>query len=166
MSELKVGTQAPEFRLKSHRGGEVSLSDFKGKKSVVLFFYPKDETIGCTKEACSFRDEYDHFTEAGAEVIGISSDSIESHVGFAQNHRLPMTLLSDPGGRVRARYGAEGSLFGILPGRVTFVIDRGGIIRHKFSSQLRFLQHVQEALGILRSIDAEAKSAGKSADAT
>jgi thioredoxin-dependent peroxiredoxin len=150
-SKIGVGAAAPEFTLLSQEGKEVSLADFRGKKSVVLFFYPKDDTPGCTAEACSFRDEYDAFANAGAEVIGISSDSTESHAKFASKHRLPMTLLSDPMGHVRARYGVK-SVFGLLPGRVTFVIDRDGIVRHTFASQLRATQHVREALGVLSSL--------------
>ncbi len=153
MGELvSVGMEAPDFNLRAPKGGEVRLQEMRDKKSVVLFFYPKDETIGCTKEACTFRDEYDAFTDAGAEVIGISSDSVESHQDFAANHRLPMTLLSDPGGKVRARYGIK-KQFGLLDGRVTFVIDRRGVVRHVFSSQIRVTQHVEEALRVLRSID-------------
>ena len=107
---LPVGTRAPDFRLPALRGGEVGLSDFRGEKNVVLFFYPKDETLGCTVEACSFRDAYDDFRNAGAEVIGISPDSIESHASFAAHHHLPMQLLADAGGRVSALYGAVVSL--------------------------------------------------------
>jgi peroxiredoxin Q/BCP len=150
-TQLAVGAAAPDFTLRSQSGTEVSLSTFKGQKAVVLFFYPKDETPGCTAEACSFRDEYDAFAEAGAEVIGISSDSAESHASFAAHHRLPMTLLSDPGGRVRQLFGVKSTL-GLLPGRVTFVIDKQGVVRHVFSSQLRATAHVKEALGVVRQL--------------
>src|SRR3954471_12919390 len=142
---IDVGSPAPDFTLRSQSGDDVSLAAFKGKKSVVLFFYPKDETPGCTAEACTFRDEYDKFAEAGAEVIGISNDSEASHASFASHHRLPMTLLSDPGGKVRALFGVKATL-GIIAGRVTFVIDKSGVVRHTFSSQLRPTQHVKEAL--------------------
>jgi peroxiredoxin Q/BCP len=151
--QVAVGAQAPDFTLRSQSGEEVSLASFKGKKSVVLFFYPKDETPGCTAEACTFRDEYDKFAEAGAEVIGISNDSEASHASFASHHRLPMTLLSDPGGRVRALYGVKATL-GIIAGRVTFVIDKNGVVRHTFSSQLRPTQHVNEALDVVRRVNA------------
>jgi len=150
---IDVGSPAPEFTLRSQSGEQVSLSSFKGKKSVVLFFYPKDETPGCTVEACTFRDEYDKFAEAGAEVIGISNDSEASHASFASHHRLQMTLLSDPSGKVKAQYGVKG-LLGLLPGRVTFVIDKGGVVRHSFDSQVRMKAHVQEALDVVRKLNA------------
>ena len=149
--KVVVGSVAPEFRLRSQSGEEVALADFRGKKSVVLFFYPKDNTPGCTAEACGFRDEYESFSEAGAEVIGISSDSTESHAGFAKRFKLPMTLLSDPQGHTAARYGVKAT-FGILKGRVTFVIDRDGVVKHVFDSQLRATKHVSEAMEIVKSL--------------
>jgi peroxiredoxin Q/BCP len=148
---LAVGDRALDFRLPALRGGEVALSDFLGKKNVVLFFYPKDETLGCTAEACSFRDSYQDFLEAGAEVIGISSDSLESHAKFAEHHHLPMQLLADIGGRVRAQYGIKASL-GLFDGRETFIIDKHGIIRHVFRSQVQVKRHVQESLAILEQL--------------
>jgi peroxiredoxin Q/BCP len=126
------------------------LSGFLGKKAIVLYFYPKDDTPGCTKESCTFRDQYEVFLESGAEVIGISSDSPESHKNFATKYRLPFRLLSDEGEKVRNIYGVSSTL-GLLPGRETFVIDRQGIIRHKFSSQFRPTKHVEEALKVLQS---------------
>ena len=146
---IALGSKAPPFTLRSQAGAEVSLADFLGKKRVVLFFYPKDDTPGCTAEACTFRDEYDAFAEAGAEVLGVSADSTESHARFARNHRLPMTLLSDPGGAVAAAYGVARGPLGLLPGRVTFVIDRDGVVRHVFESRLRATAHVREALSAL-----------------
>jgi peroxiredoxin Q/BCP len=146
-----IGQPAPDFALESGDGSTVRLSDFRGKSEVVLFFYPKDSTPGCTAEACSFRDSHEAFREAGAEVLGISSDSGDSHRTFAGRHRLPFTLLSDPGGAVRARFGV-GRTLGLIPGRVTFVIDRDGIIRHAFSSQFRPSRHVDEALAVLRAL--------------
>jgi peroxiredoxin Q/BCP len=115
----------------------------------VIYFYPRDDTPGCTKEACSFRDHYEEFREAGAEVIGVSSDSASSHQGFARRHRLPFLLLADRGGEVRKRYGVPATL-GLLPGRVSYVIDREGIVRHVFESQLQATRHVDEALAALR----------------
>lgn len=146
---IQEGQRAPDFELDAPSGSKVKLSDFAGKKNVVLFFYPKDDTPGCTIEACTFRDRYDTFAEAGAEVIGVSNDSVSSHERFAKKHDLPMTLLSDPGGRVRDLYGV-GALFGVLAGRVTFVIDKEGVVRHAFSSRLRFSKHVDEALDVVR----------------
>src|ERR1700733_2304312 len=118
---LKVGDDAPDFTLPSAGGESVTLSQLRADKTVVVFFYPKDDTPGCTVEACSFRDSYEAFVEAGAVVVGISSDTVESHDRFASKHRLPMTLLSDAGGNVRALYGVKSTL-GLWPGRATFVI--------------------------------------------
>lgn len=148
MGKIKVGDQAPDFTLPSQSGELVSLSDFLGKKWVILYFYPKDYTLGCTKEACSFRDHYKILQEAGAEVIGISSDSVESHGHFARDHNLPFTLLSDENGEVRRLYGVPSTL-GLVPGRVTYIIDKEGIVRHIFNSQYNPQAHVQEALRIL-----------------
>ena len=149
--KVAAGSLAPNFALPSQSGRIVSLRDFLGKRPVILFFYPKDDTPGCTKEACAFRERYEDFRELNAEVIGISSDSVESHRSFAAKHELPFTLLSDEGGKVRKLYGAS-STFGLFPGRVTYVLDEEGVIRHIFSSQLGVERHVEEALGALRSM--------------
>jgi peroxiredoxin Q/BCP len=149
---VAIGERAPEFALPDRDGRLVRLSDFQGKKAVVVYFYPKDDTPGCTKESCSFRDSYETFKEAGAEVIGISSDSRESHARFAQKYRLPFILLSDQGGGVRKSYGVPATL-GLLPGRVTYVIDRDGVVRHVFNSQLKATQHIPEALDALRRLE-------------
>lgn len=145
---VRVGDRAPDFSLPSQSGEMVRLGDLIGRKAIVLYFYPRDETAGCTAEACAFRDSYEVFTDAGAEVIGVSSDSGASHQRFAARLRLPFLLLSDADGAVRARYGA-GKWLGLLPGRVTFVIDREGIVRHVFSSQFEATRHVREALAAL-----------------
>jgi peroxiredoxin Q/BCP len=150
---IKVGDRAPDFTLPSSGGKKVTLSDLYASKTVVVFFYPKDDTPGCTVEACSFRDRYDAFAEAGAEVVGISSDSIDSHDKFASKHKLPMTLLSDSDGKVRAAFGVKSTL-GLFPGRATFVIDRKGVVRHVFVSQLRAAAHVGEALGVVKELTA------------
>jgi thioredoxin-dependent peroxiredoxin len=131
--KVQVGDLAPDFTLSAQSGAPVSLGDFLGKTALVLYFYPKDNTSVCTAEACAFRDSYEVFKDAGAEVIGISSDSVESHQQFAAAHRLPFNLLSDVGGVIRKRYGVP-TAFG-LPGRVTYIIDRQGIVRHIFFSQ-------------------------------
>jgi peroxiredoxin Q/BCP len=148
---IDVGDTAPDFRLPALRGGELALSDFRGKKNVVLFFYPKDDSPGCTVEACTFRDAYEDFVEAGAEVIGISSDSLDRHSAFAQRHSLPMQLVSDKGGKVRAQYGVKSTL-GLIPGRETFIIDKTGVVRHVFRSQIRVKNHVAESLAVLQSL--------------
>ena len=147
---VKIGDIAPDFSLESASGQRVSLSDFRGMKSVVLYFYPKDETTGCTREACGFRDSYEAFKRLGAEVLGVSSDSSESHRKFAEHHTLPFTLLSDPKKVVRKLYGVRSSI-GIIPGRVTYIIDREGRVIHIFNSQTRPEEHVREALRILKS---------------
>ena len=149
--KLKAGDRAPEFDLPDAQGKTVRLADFRGKKPVVVYFYPKDDTPGCTTESCAFRDQYEDFTAAGAEVIGISSDSTESHAKFATKHKLPFTLLADRSGAVRKAYGVPATL-GLLPGRVTYVIDREGTIRHVFNSQFRAAQHVEEAKRALQGL--------------
>ena len=149
--KLKIGDQAPQFTLPDQNGKMVDLNSFIGKTKLVVYFYPKDESFGCTKEACSFRDSYEDFKETGAEVIGISSDDEASHRGFAANHKLPFILLSDKDKKVAGLYGV-GKTLGILPGRVTFIIDRQGIIRGIYSSQINFQKHVEEALEVLRRI--------------
>lgn len=121
---------------------------------MVLYFYPADETYGCTKEACRFRDGYEDFVDAGAMVVGVSPDSLESHQSFAEHHRLPFSLLSDTDGQLRKKYGV-GKTLGMVAGRVSFVIDRKGIVRHVFDSQLRVRQHVDEALGVVRRLAAD-----------
>ncbi|MCX6286534.1 MAG: peroxiredoxin [Bacteroidetes bacterium] len=148
-SVIKEGMKAPDFTLPSQDGGMVSLSQFIGNKSVVLFFYPKDESYGCTKEACSFRDNYEVFKETGAEVIGISADDEASHKSFAAHHKLPYILLSDKDRKVAGLYNI-GRTLGVLPGRVTYVMDKTGIIRKVFSSQFNFEKHIEEALKILK----------------
>ena len=148
-TKVTAGSVAPDFTLPSQSGEMVSLGDFLGNRAVVLFFYPKDETPGCTKEVCAFRDSFEELAKLNAEVIGISSDSVESHRGFAEKHNLPFTLLSDEGSKVRERYGVP-STFGLFPGRVTYVIDTEGIVRNVFSSQVGVERHVQESLDTLR----------------
>jgi len=149
---VEIGSKAPAFTLPSQSGEIVNLTDLLDRRPVVLFFYPKDDTPGCTREACAFRDNYQAFSKLDAEVVGISSDSVESHRSFAREHRLPFTLLSDEGGKVRKLYGVSNT-FGLFPGRVTYVIDEKGVIRHIFSSQLGAKSHVEEALKFLSSID-------------
>jgi peroxiredoxin Q/BCP len=149
---LPAGARAPDFTLDDQDGNPVSLASFKGKKNVIVYFYPKDDTPGCTKESCAFRDHYTAFTDAGAEVLGISSDSAASHKAFAQKHRLPFKLLSDPQGKVRGAFGVPATL-GLLPGRVSYVIDKQGVIRHAFNSQLEPVKHVDHALEVLAKLD-------------
>lgn len=149
---VQVGDRAPDFELPTQKTGEMfHLHDMLGKSAIVLYFYPKDDTPGCTKEACAFRDSYDVFKEAGAEVIGVSSDSEASHQQFAAKYRLPFLLLSDSKGTLRKLYGVPTSM-GFLPGRVTYVIDKEGTVRHVFSDMFNSQKHIDEALQILKSV--------------
>ncbi len=149
--ELIIGDPAPLFSLPDQDGKIFDLATHLGGGPLVIYFYPKDESYGCTKEACSFRDSYGEFLRHGVEVVGISADDEESHRSFAAHHRLPFPLLSDPGRKVARMYGVGKSL-GLFPGRVTFVIDGRGIIRGKFSSQAKYDQHVEEALKIISTL--------------
>ena len=150
MATIKVGDRVPDFSLPSQTGTTVNISDLIGTKSLVIYFYPKDDTPGCTAESCAFRDSYEVFTDAGAEVIGISADSPQSHQQFAQKYNLPFTLLSDSDNRVRKLFGVPSTLF-VLPGRVTYIIDKEGIVRHIFDSMLDFKAHVTESLNTIKS---------------
>jgi peroxiredoxin Q/BCP len=142
-----VGRSAPDFTLPDQDGQPVRLADLRGRW-VVVYFYPADDTPGCTAESCSFRDSHEDFVDAGAVVVGISSDSVESHKAFAAKHRLPFTLLADTDGSVRKAWGVSKTL-GLLPGRVTFVLDPEGVVRHRFSSQLKPTKHIGEALAVI-----------------
>jgi peroxiredoxin Q/BCP len=148
---IGVGDKAPDFTLPSQSGEQVRLQDRIGQGVVVLYFYPKDETSGCTREACAFRDSHEVFTDAGAQVIGVSSDSVDKHAAFATHHKLPFTLLSDKSGKVRKEYGVPATL-GLIPGRVTYVIDRDGTVRHVFNSMTNINGHVQDALEVVRQL--------------
>lgn len=150
---IREGDAAPDFTLPKQDGTAVRLHDLIQKGPVVLYFYPKDDTPGCTAEACSFRDSYEDFKDAGAEVVGVSSDSADKHRAFADKHRLPFTLVADEGGKVRKAYGVPSTL-GLLPGRVTYVIDRSGKVVHVFNSQINARKHVREALAALRAMGA------------
>jgi peroxiredoxin Q/BCP len=152
--KVNVGDKAPDFTLPSQMGDNVTLSEYFGKKNIVLYFYPKDESLGCTREACRFRDSYDVFTGLGAEVLGVSSQSVESHISFATHHGLPFILLSDEKNEVRKLYGVPATM-GIIPGRVTYIINKKGVVRHVFSSQYQPEKHIEEALKILKELEKE-----------
>jgi peroxiredoxin Q/BCP len=151
---IQAGDKAPDFTAPSQSGEQVRLLDRIGERVVVLYFYPKDNTRGCTAEACGFRDSHQVFADAGAEVIGVSSDSVTRHAAFAGKYELPFTLLSDQGGQVRKLYGVP-AVLGLLPGRVTYVIDRQGVVRHVFSSMTNISQHVSDALETVKKLQAE-----------
>lgn len=146
----KVGDRAPDFSLRDAAGQHVTLQELLGRGAVVLYFYPQDETWGCTVEACAFRDSFSDFVDAGATVVGVSRDDQASHARFAAKHRLPFTLLSDPTGAVHELYGIGGGR--LLKQRVTFVIDREGVVRHAFESRVRFRAHVTRALEVVREL--------------
>jgi peroxiredoxin Q/BCP len=152
MPNVEVGELAPDFTLPDQDGEQVSISSYLGKSSVVLFFYPKDFSPGCTTQACHFRDNYEDFTDLGAEVIGVSSDSVESHKRFLEEYLFPFRLLSDESGKIRKLYGATKG-FGLLPGRYTFIIDKQGIIKYIFTSETNMKKHIEESLRILREIE-------------
>jgi len=149
---LKVGDVAPDFTLTDQSGATVHLTELLGHGPVVLYFYPKDSTPGCAIEARAFREGYDRFVEAGAEIVGISADSVASHRRFAAKEKLAFRLLSDRNGSVRDLYGVEKTL-GVWPGRVTFVIDAGGIVRRIYSSQLQPARHSREALDAVQGLE-------------
>jgi peroxiredoxin Q/BCP len=148
---LKVGAKAPMFALKDQNGNVIDVANLVGKKALVIYFYPKDFTTGCTMEAHEFREMHEEFLKNGAEVIGVSSDDVESHKKFADEHQLPFTLLSDTDEKVRDMYGAWGTAH--TPGRVTFLIDKEGVIRMVFSSQIQPRKHISEALRVLKEIN-------------
>lgn len=156
---ITVGSRAPNFTLPDHTGRSVELAELLRQGPVVLYFYPKDETLGCTMEACEFRDRHTSFTSAVATVVGVSGDSVESHRSFAEHHGLPFLLLSDSEGRVRQSYGVK-KVLGLFPGRVTFVIDAKGVVRHVYTSPIHARRHVEEALRVVEALRRETAAPG------
>lgn len=150
--KIEVGSIIPTFSLPDQHGEIFDISEVLGTKNLVIYFYPKDDSPGCTKQACSFRDQYEDFMDADAMVIGISSDNIESHKAFAEKHGLNFTLLSDENGAVRDLFGVPKSFLGLLEGRTTYVIDKNGEVVYIFNSQLQAEKHISEALKALQSI--------------
>jgi peroxiredoxin Q/BCP len=149
--ELKVGDKIPNFTAKDTKGNDFESATIIGHKPIVIYFYPKDNTPGCTAQACSFRDQYEDFKDLGAEVIGISSDSIVSHQKFTQQYRLPFILLSDTDKKIRKLFGVPSGLFGILPGRVTYVADKTGTIIMTFDSVMA-KRHIPKALEAIKKL--------------
>jgi peroxiredoxin Q/BCP len=146
---LKVGDTIPNFTAKDTNGELFESKNFVGKKPIVIYFYPKDNTPGCTAQACSFRDQYQDFQDLGAEVIGISSDSETSHQKFAKQYKLPFILLSDGDKKIRNLFGVPSGLFGLIPGRVTYVADKQGVIKMIFDSVLA-TKHIPKALEAIK----------------
>lgn len=149
---LGVGDTIPAFSLRDQNNSLISISDYIGKKILIIYFYPKDESRGCTKEACSFRDNYNEFTKAGTMVIGINSGSVDNHRKFMQNHQLPFTLLSDPENKVLKMFGVKTKFF-FITGRETFVVDKSGKIVFTFDSFTNGAAHEQETLQFIRSME-------------
>jgi peroxiredoxin Q/BCP len=149
---IEVGERFPTFTLRDQRGQEFSLDAALGSGPVVIFFYPKDDTAGCTKEACGFRDAWPELQAAGAQVVGISSDDTASHERFAGKYGLTYPLLSDTGGALRRKVGVPRALLGLADGRVTYVLDRDGVVRYAFDSMLGVTKHVDHALATVRSL--------------
>ncbi len=151
---LAAGDRAPLIALADQSGVE-RRSDQLGGKALVLFFYPKDDTPGCTMEACAFRDSYGDLQAMGAEVWGVSGDDAASHQRFASRHNLPYPLLVDRGNQLRRAFGVP-SVLGLLPGRVTYVIDGDGVVRHVFNNLLDGPAHRREAIEALQRLQAAA----------
>lgn len=149
---IDKGDRIPDFSAFDHDGKKRHFSANSMSDPAVFYFYPKDDTPGCTKEACAFRDAYADFTDAGVEVYGISADSVEDHRQFREAHRLPFVLLSDPDNAIREAFGVPRDLFGMLPGRVTYVVDAAGVVRHVFNSQMNVQRHVDDALRALKQL--------------
>ena len=149
--ELKTGNAVPNFVGTDANGSQFDSKNYVGKQALVIYFYPKDETPGCTAEACSFRDNYQVFKDMGAEIIGISSDSVASHQKFIKKHQLPFILLSDFDKKIRKLFGVPSDLFGILPGRVTYIIDKEGVVRLVFNS-MNGKSHITKAMAMLKTM--------------
>ena len=161
---LPLGSQAPDFELPCETGETIRLSDVLKERVAVLFFYPKDFTPGCTAESCAFRDRYEVFTDAGAEVMGISRDGVDKHRDFVAKHNLTFHALSDPEGRVHRLFRIKDTIPFLVPGRETFVIDRDGVIRHHFASQINATKHVDEALRVVRELQSEREAAAAASE--
>ncbi len=147
----QVGDKAPAFTLSNQDGKTIESSSFYGKQPIVIYFYPKNFTPGCTAEACSFRDHYEDFTDLGAAVIGVSNDTVSSHARFVKKHNLPFTMLADENGELRKTFNVKGNLLGLIPGRETFVIDSDGIIQMRFDS-MQASTHITKALKMLKAL--------------
>ena len=151
MAQIREGDLAPDIKFLAHTNELISLHRYRGKKAVVVYFYPKNHTPICTRQACAFRDVYHDLLESGAVVIGVSSDSKQSHHSFARSYNLPFVLVSDADDNLRQIFGVPKTL-GVLPGRVTYVIDKQGIVRRIFNAQFLGERHAAEALKIIKEL--------------
>jgi thioredoxin-dependent peroxiredoxin len=152
MNKIEVGSTVPQFTLSDQNGNLFNINSVSGRKNLVIYFYPKDDSPGCTKEACYFRDEFEVFKEADALIIGISGQSVDSHKKFAEKYRLSYTLLSDDENKVRKLFGVPSNFLGLLPGRVTYIVDKSGKVVYIFNSQTDAKGHVDEAMKILKGL--------------
>ncbi len=152
-SKLKVGDKIPNFVLKDQDNADFNIDQFRGKQMMVIYFYPKDDTPGCTTEACSFRDQYEIFTDLNVKVIGISADNVTSHKKFAGKYNLPFTLLADTDKKVQKLFGVPRSLLGMIPGRVTYIVNKEGEVVHIFNSMTNAEKHITESLSILKKMN-------------
>ena len=151
-SKLVIGDRIPDFILKDQNNTDFDIGDFRGQQILVIYFYPKDDTPGCTTEACSFRDEYEVFTDLNVKVIGISSDDVNSHKKFAEKYNLPFTLLADTKKKVRKLFGVPKSFLGMVPGRVTYIVNKKGNVVHIFNSMTDAKKHISESLSVIKNI--------------
>jgi len=148
-NNIEVGDKIPDFGLKDQNGDDFLSSGYVGKTAMVIYFYPKDDTPGCTKEACKFRDSYEEFTDRNVKVVGISADDVKSHKKFEEKYNLPFTLLSDPDNKVRKLFGVKNNIFGLLPGRVTYIVDSNGNVKFIYDNMFNAEKHIDKALEAL-----------------
>lgn len=149
---INKGDRCPDFSLSNQDGVMVHMNDLIGSKILVIYFYPKDNTWGCTKEACSFQENQNEFKRLDCEIIGISSDSVLSHKTFSEIHHLDFTLLSDINDEVRIKFGIPNSFFGLIKGRITYIVDKFGIVQGIFNSQINSTKHISEAIKMVNLI--------------
>jgi peroxiredoxin Q/BCP len=146
---ISIGDSCPYFSLQNQDGQTINIQDYIGTKNIIIYFYPKDNTVGCTKEACSFRDAMQDLNNLDCEVVGISADSVASHKAFANQFRLTFNLLSDVGNEIRKMFKVPANVFGLIPGRVTYVVNKGGKIVHVINSQLNPDKHIKETIEVV-----------------
>ncbi len=152
-SKLKIGDKIPDFVLKDQNNVDFDIGHFRGKQIMVIYFYPKDDTPGCTTEACAFRDEFEIFTDLKVKVIGISSDHVSSHKKFANKYNLPFTLLADTDKKVQKLFGVPKSFLGMIPGRVTYIVNKEGEVVYIFNSMTKAEKHITESLSIIKEMN-------------
>ncbi len=153
---MKVGDRVPDFKAKAANGEDFDSRSLLGQKPVVIYFYPKDNTPGCTTQACGFRDQYEEFKDLGAEVIGVSSDSVDSHQEFVRHYHLPFILLSDQDKKLRTLFGVPSAMLGLFPGRVTYVVDKDGVIRMIYNTMFAD-KHIPKALEMVKKVVSDSK---------